>query len=98
MRIRINPAAEQDLLEAQAWYNLQLSGLGGKFRAAAVASIRRVAEHPESAPVCFADFRRVKLRKFPYCFYYTIESDVIVVFAVVHQHRDPDAVRRQLNS
>lgn len=35
MRIRIIPAAELDLLEAQAWYNLQRSGLGGEFRVAA---------------------------------------------------------------
>jgi hypothetical protein len=36
------------------------------------------------------DVRRYLIRRFPYGIYYTIEGEVLVIWAVKHLHRDPD--------
>ena len=36
------------------------------------------------------DARRYLIKRFPYGIYYTIEDDVIVIWAVKNLHRDPD--------
>jgi plasmid stabilization system protein ParE len=44
---------------------------------------------PELFPVLSRDVRRVLVNRFPYGIYYRIESEEIIVFAVMHAARDP---------
>jgi len=37
----------------------------------------------------------VDIRRFPYGIYYTIENEVVVIWAVKHLHRDPDYWRER---
>ena len=34
--------------------------------------------------------RRFLVLRFPYGIYYTVESEVVVIWAIKHLHRDPD--------
>ncbi|MGK7907772.1 MAG: hypothetical protein AB4040_11170 [Synechococcus sp.] len=47
-------------------------------------AICRVRESPNRYPVIDGDIRRCLTRKFPYGILYTIESDCILVLAVMH--------------
>ena len=98
MRILIKPHAESDMLAAQTWYNEAVPGLGKRFRAEVANRIRALAEHPESATVVYESFRRAVMRKFPYCIYYGVEDDTLVVFAVVSSHRHPDAWKSSIQA
>ncbi len=40
--------------------------------------------------------RRAIIKKFPYIVYYSVEKDHIVVFAVLHQSKDPQILQKRL--
>ena len=39
---------------------------------------------------CLGDIRRFVLNRFPYKLLYAIEGEVVVIVAVMHQHRHPE--------
>jgi hypothetical protein len=45
--------------------------------------------HIPNAPIKHADIRRVPVRRFPYCVFYRVEPDRIVVLAIFHGRRNP---------
>ena len=45
--------------------------------------------NPESAPRIGGEFRRRRVRKFPYGIVYTTRGNIIAVVAVMHLHREP---------
>ncbi|MCL4686719.1 type II toxin-antitoxin system RelE/ParE family toxin [Myxococcota bacterium] len=93
MRVRLTPEAEADLDQALAWYAERSAGLGADFFACFEAVVRQVEQFPESAPLIHPSFRRVLLRRFPYCVFYSIESGEVVVVGCFHAHRDPEVWR-----
>ena len=88
----VRPLAEDDLLEAQRWYEAQQSGLGGEFRAAIDSVFRRLIENPQLHPLVYRGLRRAVVRRFPYLVYFNVEGEVIKVVACLHSRRRPDLV------
>lgn len=89
--IRIRAEAEQDLQTAAAWYEEQMHGLGNEFLDEIFRALQRLAEQPELYPPLHRDTRRVLAHRFPFGVFYRIETDCIVVVAVLHGSRDPQA-------
>jgi plasmid stabilization system protein ParE len=87
--LRVRRQAEDDLRRGARWYEDQRAGLGRQFVAEIEAALDRVAENPMRYQTIYRDIRRAIPRKFPYGVFYRIDRDDIVVFAVVHLHRDP---------
>jgi hypothetical protein len=54
--------ANEDLLDARAWYDNILPQLGERFASA----VEAIAEHPSQYPVIHRDRRRAGVRRFPY--------------------------------
>jgi plasmid stabilization system protein ParE len=52
--------------------------------------IRAILSGPEVWRVIEDDVKRYLIHRFPYGIYYTIEGDVVVIWAVKHLHRHPD--------
>ena len=90
--------AEHDMAEAGLWYESRSSGAGIHFIRCADASISLIARQPEAGPVQFGPFRRVLVARFPFSVFYSIEPEAIVVHGVFHSSRDPDKIRRLLES
>jgi hypothetical protein len=44
-------------------------------------------------PVVHAPFRRALLRRFPYCVFYYLEAEEVVVVGCFHAHRSPEVWR-----
>jgi plasmid stabilization system protein ParE len=88
-RLRLNPEAEADLVEAFAWYEGRRPGLGSEF----LAEVAQVLQQIETAPLQYAvvqeDTRRAIVRRFPYAVFFIVDPDVIGVTAVMHGKRDP---------
>ena len=89
LEVRLRPEAEQDLSEAAAWYEEQLSGLGHQFLDEVLAALSALTENPLVYPVVHRNTRRVLIHRFPFGVYYRIEGVTIVVPAVMHGSRDP---------
>ena len=83
------PAAEAEYLGAVAWYEGQRSGLGSDFEAEVQAILDTIANQPDRYPVAHRDTREAPVKRFPYCVYYRVRPDRIVILAVFHQSRDP---------
>ena len=90
--------AEHDMAEAGLWYESRNSGAGIHFVRCADAAISLIGRQPEAGPVQFGLFRRVLVSRFPFSVFYSIEPEAIVVQGVFHSSRDPDKIRRLLES
>lgn len=83
------PQVEEELMDAAAWYDARREGLGDDFLICVEAAIARVSRDPESCALVHGEVRRVLVRRFPYCVYYKVEAEVLLVLAVGHERRKP---------
>ena len=92
--LSIDPAAEDELRAAVAWYEMQRRGLGARFFAEVGRLLDLILRHPgidSPVPRVRAEYgtRRVPLRRFPYFVAYRERSDDVHVIAVAHASRKP---------
>ncbi len=83
------PEARLELLDAQRWYEGNVSGLGEDFACVVDAALSAVKEAPRAFPVVYRDVRQAVLRRFPYSILFQVEVDGIVILACHHQRRNP---------
>jgi len=95
-RLIVRPLAEQDLLEAQEWYDEQRPGLGGDFRSTIDGLLRRILERPLLYPAVYRNVRRAVVRRFPYLLYFSVSDDTVVVLACLHSKRDSVLLRSRI--
>ncbi|MFO1434257.1 MAG: type II toxin-antitoxin system RelE/ParE family toxin [Candidatus Competibacteraceae bacterium] len=89
MQLLFRPEAEEELLEAQAWYEARSPGLGLEFARAADAAVAAALRNPLIFPCIEGEFRRVILRKFPYTLIYLPGDEYLLVVACFHHRRKP---------
>jgi toxin ParE1/3/4 len=90
-RLLVRKQAKLDLRQAVRWYDQQQYGLGRELVEQADAALERIADNPTQYQVVHRNVRRAILRRFPYGIFYWIDGADIVVFAIVHLHRDPSS-------
>ena len=90
--IVIHPAAQQELIEAAAYYEEQLTGLGTEYLDTLEQVIDKIAANPHSSYLSHPhlQIRRYIVPRFPYLVYYRAQDERIDVFAIAHQSRKPD--------
>jgi len=88
-QVRLHPAAQQELEEAAAYYDLEGPGLGSAF----LGDFEKAGEHirlfPESSPIARKHARRKLMARFPYVVVYSLVDDHIFILAVAHSRRRP---------
>jgi plasmid stabilization system protein ParE len=94
--LRINPAAENAIARAYAWYEGQRNGLGDELLTVLDDCFRSVLRNPEAFPILHRSARRALVRRFPYCVYFVMNEAEIVVLAVLHGRRNPQAWRQRI--
>jgi plasmid stabilization system protein ParE len=90
MNVIFAKPAKLELDDAVAYYELEHSGLGIKFKEEVQKNIERIKKFPQAASIERGEIRKSLLHKFPYKILYSIESDHIFIIALAHQHRKPD--------
>jgi plasmid stabilization system protein ParE len=95
-RLEATPAVELDIEAAFEWYEREEAGLGFQFLDELRAAYVRVLDHPFGYQDLRSGIRRALTRRFPYCIYFSIEADAIVVLAVLHSARDPEEWQRRI--
>jgi toxin ParE1/3/4 len=81
--------ANDDLLEARAWYDNIRPELGERFALAVEATVDVLAEHPLQFPAVHRNRRRAGVWRFPYGLFVEVQDNQIVVIARFHSRRNP---------
>ena len=89
LELRLRPEAELDLSDAARWYEEQKPGLGHQFLDEILAIFSKLAEAPLMYPILHRNTRRALIHRFPFGVYYRVETNAIVVVAVMHGSRNP---------
>src|SRR3954468_7044051 len=89
MRWEIHPEALLEYQEAALYYTASGSALSLRFVEAVEDAIQRIVEALLAWPILDDDVRLCLTRRFPYGVLYTVESDLVLIVAVMHGHREP---------
>lgn len=89
MRIIFDKLAKEELNDAIEYYEIELVGLGQKFKEEIKRILGIVKEMPNIGSIEKEDIRRYILHKFPYKVLYSIEKNHIYIIAIAHMHREP---------
>jgi plasmid stabilization system protein ParE len=88
--VRLTRSAEADVEGVLSWYRERGHELADQFFGALERCLESVERNPLAFGKVHGDIRRALLRRFPYCVFYIVSQQEIVVLACVHGHRDPE--------
>ena len=97
-RLVVRPEVDADLLEAEAWYEAQQSGLGREFLRAVIAKIAQLQQNPLLYRIRHRSkqVRWTYPRRFPYRIVFRGINDTVVIYAVIHAARHDREWRRRV--
>lgn len=100
-RLIVLDEAEDELIEAEKWYERQRPGLGGEFRTAIDEGMERLLQAPLAAsPIvnvpAFIGTRRILVKRFPYLIVFIEHGEDLWVVTFAHHHRRPGYWRERL--
>jgi hypothetical protein len=95
MQVTILDAAEQDIVEACAFYERQAVGLGGYFLASVSADIASLAFFGGIHEKVHGR-HRLLCKRFPFAVYYHLRDDEVCVTAALDCRRNPLWTRKRL--
>ena len=87
--IRILQPAEQEMLDAAYYYELQAAGLGSEFLDKIDSAIADISSNPDAWQVVHGRIHRRLVVRFPYALLYRIDINEIAILAIMHLHRRP---------
>ena len=89
MRYRLAPEARDEYREAALYYLKDSPRIAAAFVEQIEAGIALIRENPGTWRAIRSDVRRYLVRQFPFGIYYTVEKDEVIVWAIMHLHRQP---------
>jgi toxin ParE2 len=89
MILLISQAAQRDIDQAIAFYEIQRTGLGLEFAAELDAAFKLIENFPSAWHPMSRNSRRCRLNRFPFGVIYQAKQDQIIVIAVSHARRKP---------
>jgi plasmid stabilization system protein ParE len=95
-RVRLHPGAADDVREAIAWHDSKASGLGRIVPMELRRVIERVRLFPEAYPQIKPGVRQATITRLPYHAIYITMGDQIIIIAVMHIRRDPQALEQTI--
>jgi plasmid stabilization system protein ParE len=96
MRFEFHPEALAEYEDAARYYAGCQEGLELRFIAAVEHVVQQIVEAPERWLVLEDDIRRCLTRVFSYAVLYSIETDYVLIIAVMHSHREPGYWRKRV--
>jgi hypothetical protein len=96
MELWLHRQAECEFDEACEFYEQRRSGLGKRFRAAVVGTLREIVNDPERWPAR-GRFRKCLVPVFRYKIYYEFSEDRLSVVAIAHPSRQPGYWRKRIS-
>lgn len=101
MRVRVSTEAAEELIEAAAWYELGVPGLGDQLVDTFEQATTRLSEpNPPLVPVigeaAKLGAKRLILQRFPFSIVTITKSHEIIVVAFAHHSRKPGYWRERI--
>lgn len=96
MKIDFLDAAKSELDDAIAYYDEQRFGLGLEFEEELEQALERIDHYPEAWSPLSSRVRRCVLNRFPYSVIYSIRSEIIIIVAIQHHHKEPESWRSRV--
>ena len=97
MRYEFHPDALDEFEEAARYYAGCQGGLNLRFISCVESAFLRVCEAPTRWRLFEQDVRRCLVHVFPYAVLYSIESDYVLIIAVMHCSRAPGYWRHRID-
>jgi hypothetical protein len=97
VKIEILDEAEADLLEGFHFYESQETGLGWYFLDSLFSDIDSLLLYAGIHNVIFG-YHRCLAKRFPFAVYYSIEGQIVRVYAVLDCRRNPAWTRKRLRN
>jgi plasmid stabilization system protein ParE len=92
VNLTYDPRVEDDLADAAVFYEERSPGLGEDFLTDVRLAVDDILRGPDQwARVDAGPVRRYLLTRFPYAIYFRAEPERLLVLAVTHTRRHPDA-------
>lgn len=98
VRLGLKYKALEDIAAAHHWYEERRLGWGAVFEAEVIACCRYIVQAPQGFPRAYGSFRRIGLKRFPYVMIYRVIGEEVIVFRVLHGHRDREKLMRPRRS
>ena len=91
-QLKIDTDALNDIQETFEWYELQLKGLGLRYKTQTKKQINSLKKEPCIFSIKYNEIRCRKIEKFPFLIHYLINENTktVTVFAVFHTSRNPE--------
>ena len=89
MRFEFHPEALAEYEDAGRYYADRQEDLELRFMDCVEEAIHRASATPEQWRIFDGEVRRVLTHVFPYAILYTVETEYILIIAVMHCHREP---------
>ena len=89
MKLKLLTAAQTDVASAIAYYDSEKPDLGADFATEVRKTVERILQYPKAWATVSERIRRCQVNRFPYSVFYSLKEDVVVVVAVLHNHREP---------
>ena len=81
------PDAQEEFNEAALYYEIQMEGLGVRFRNEVNSEIQRIVADPYICRERRGGFRRANCHRFSHYIAYTIHGQAVVILAIAHSRR-----------
>ena len=91
LTLLLHSEAEIELDSAVEYYEGREAGLGQRFYNAYVKTLKVIVAFPDSYPVSHKQYRKAKIRDFPYCILYRFYKETLIIVAVFHDKRNPQS-------
>ncbi len=96
MRVRIEPSALNDLVEAYEFYEQNEQAVGDYFLASLFSDIESLGIFGGIHRKEYRNLHRALSRNFPFAIYYTFANDEVVVRAVLDCRKNPSWIRSRM--
>lgn len=89
--LTVRREAELDINSAFEYYENKRVGLGHDVLLCIEECLSKIERNPMYYKVVYKELRRISVRRFPYCIFYLVQNDSVIVTAVFHARKDPQA-------
>lgn len=96
MNYEFHPEALDEYEDSARYYAACQDGLELRFISCVESAIGRISEAPTRWRFFEEDVRRCLTHVFPYGIFYTIESDYVLVLAIMHCSKEPGYWRHRI--
>ena len=93
--LTIRKEAELDINSLFEYYENKRVGLGHDFLLCIEECLSKVERNPGHYKIIYKELRRIAVRRFPYRIFYFVQNNLVIVTAVFHARKDPQAWGRR---